>query len=307
MLGMITGALVAMVIDFLLKEGQGLGASGPPGPHRRVRLEQHRPRPDRRAARRRLQAEGRGPRRRRQEPGRATASTSSAATPTDADDLERAGIADASAALVFPVDGSDEPDMHSILTIMAIKSVAPDGPDRRRGQQPAPRAALPAGRGGRAAGHLQGGLAPARPLGALPGPVGDRDRHRVGRRGLRAVPDHPARRVPRAVDRHGRPRGCAAITRPRCCRSTAAGARSSTRRATSCSRPGDDAIVVAESLGTLAPLKLSDLHTAAGTLAPRDLDLARARPCVAAPRGRSDSRLPAQPSRPGQPASGLKR
>jgi voltage-gated potassium channel len=28
MLGMITGALVAMVIDFLLKEGQGLGASG---------------------------------------------------------------------------------------------------------------------------------------------------------------------------------------------------------------------------------------------------------------------------------------
>src|SRR6185369_3864047 len=28
MLGMITGALVALVIDFLLKEGQGLGASG---------------------------------------------------------------------------------------------------------------------------------------------------------------------------------------------------------------------------------------------------------------------------------------
>src|SRR5206468_3252695 len=28
MLGMITGALVAMVIDFLLKEGQGMGASG---------------------------------------------------------------------------------------------------------------------------------------------------------------------------------------------------------------------------------------------------------------------------------------
>ena len=28
MLGMITGALVALVIDFLLKEGQGLGSSG---------------------------------------------------------------------------------------------------------------------------------------------------------------------------------------------------------------------------------------------------------------------------------------
>ena len=31
---------------------------------------------------------------------------------------------------------------------------------------------------------------------------------------------------------------------------------------------GDDAIVVAESLGTLAPLKLSDLHATPGTLAP---------------------------------------
>ena len=39
MLGMITGALVALVIDFLLKEGQGLGASGYRGPHRRLRLE----------------------------------------------------------------------------------------------------------------------------------------------------------------------------------------------------------------------------------------------------------------------------
>ena len=43
MLGMITGALVAMVIDFLLKEGQGLGASGHRDPHHRVRLEQRGP------------------------------------------------------------------------------------------------------------------------------------------------------------------------------------------------------------------------------------------------------------------------
>ena len=40
---------------------------------------------------------------------------------TDAEDLERAGIEYASAALVFPSDGSDEADMHSILAIMAIK------------------------------------------------------------------------------------------------------------------------------------------------------------------------------------------
>jgi voltage-gated potassium channel len=44
---------------------------------------------------------------------------------TNAEDLERAGIQDASAALVFPVDGSDEADMHSILALMAIESVAP--------------------------------------------------------------------------------------------------------------------------------------------------------------------------------------
>jgi voltage-gated potassium channel len=45
---------------------------------------------------------------------------------TDAGDLERAGIEAASAALIFPVDGSDEADMHSILTVMAISSIAPN-------------------------------------------------------------------------------------------------------------------------------------------------------------------------------------
>ena len=44
---------------------------------------------------------------------------------TNAEDLERAGIDDAAAALVFPVDPSDEADMHSILAVMAIESVAP--------------------------------------------------------------------------------------------------------------------------------------------------------------------------------------
>lgn len=44
---------------------------------------------------------------------------------TNEDDLDRAGIKEASAALVFPADHSDDADMRSILTIMAIEHVAP--------------------------------------------------------------------------------------------------------------------------------------------------------------------------------------
>ena len=44
---------------------------------------------------------------------------------TNAEDLERAGIEEAAAALVFPADASNEADMHSILTVMAIESIAP--------------------------------------------------------------------------------------------------------------------------------------------------------------------------------------
>lgn len=45
--------------------------------------------------------------------------------PTEPADLERAGIAQASAALIFPTDDSNDSDMRSILTVMAIESVAP--------------------------------------------------------------------------------------------------------------------------------------------------------------------------------------
>ena len=65
---------------FPAQGGSGLGCVGPQGPHRRVRLEQHRPRPDRRAQGRRLQAEGRRPRRRSTRTRPVPASTSSAAT-----------------------------------------------------------------------------------------------------------------------------------------------------------------------------------------------------------------------------------
>ena len=248
---------------FPAQGGSGLGFRRAQGPHHRVRLEQHRPRPDRRAPRRRLPAEGRRPRRRSTRTRPDPASISSAATrPTPRISIGP-GIAAASAALVFPVDGSDEADMHSILAVMAISSIAPRRPDRRRGQQPAPRAAFLARRGRRAARHVQGRLASARPVRALPGPVGDRHRHRVGRRRLRALPDHPAGRVHRAVDRRGvdapaqRPQGDAAVGqpwRPRVRQPAAP---------TSSSRHGDDAIVVAEGLGSLAPLQLHDIDTRA--------------------------------------------
>ncbi len=124
MLGMITGALVAMVIDFLLKEGQGLGTSG----HRN-----HIVVCGWNSTARDLIDELRGDDYKQKIVVLAPLDKNPAGSgiyfvrgdATDADDLDRAGITSASAALVFPVDGSDEADMHSILAIMAITSVAP--------------------------------------------------------------------------------------------------------------------------------------------------------------------------------------
>ena len=45
---------------------------------------------------------------------------------TSADDLRRAGIEEATAAVVCPADPSNESDMRSILAVMAIESIAPD-------------------------------------------------------------------------------------------------------------------------------------------------------------------------------------
>jgi voltage-gated potassium channel len=44
---------------------------------------------------------------------------------TTSHDLKRAGIEDAQAAVVCPADGSNEADMKSILCVMAIESLAP--------------------------------------------------------------------------------------------------------------------------------------------------------------------------------------
>lgn len=124
MLGMITGALVALVIDFLLKEGQGLGASG---------YRDHIVVCGWNATARDLIAELRGDDYKSKVVVLSDAEKNPAGPgvyfvrgdPTNADDLGRAGISEASAALVFPNDGSDDADMRSILTVMAIESVAP--------------------------------------------------------------------------------------------------------------------------------------------------------------------------------------
>ena len=124
MLGMITGALVAMVIDFLLKEGQGLGASG---------FKDHIVVCGWNTTARDLIDELRGDDYKQKVVLLADVDKNPAGNgvyfvrgdTTNAEDLDRAGIEEAGAAIVFPVDNSDEADMHSILTIMAIKSVAP--------------------------------------------------------------------------------------------------------------------------------------------------------------------------------------
>jgi voltage-gated potassium channel len=124
MLGMITGALVAMVIDFLLKEGQGLGASGYKG---------HVVVCGWNTTARDLIDELGGDDYSAKVVVLADLEKNPASDgvyfvrgdATNDEDLQRAGIEHASAALVFPKDASDEADMHSILTILAIEHAAP--------------------------------------------------------------------------------------------------------------------------------------------------------------------------------------
>ncbi len=124
MLGMITGALVAMVIDFLLKEGQGLGASG---------YKDHIVVCGWNTTARDLIAELRGDDYKSKVVVLADLEKNPAGDgvyfvrgePTNDEDLKRAGIEDAAAALIFPTDASDEADMHSILTILAVEHAAP--------------------------------------------------------------------------------------------------------------------------------------------------------------------------------------
>jgi voltage-gated potassium channel len=257
MLGMITGALVAMVIDFLLKEGQGLGASG----HR-----DHIVVCGWNSTARDLIAELRGDDYKQKVVVLAVLDKNPAGSgvyfvrgdATDAGDLERAGIAEASAALVFPADGSDAADMHSILTIMAIKSIAPHvrtvaevnnprhEPHFRRAEADEllvtsklasrllARSALYPGLSGIITDIVSGGEGSELYRITLPD---DYIGQSIDAAAARLRDEHRATLL--SVNRGGH-----AFVNP------------STDFVL---QPGDDAVVVAESLGTLAPLKLHDL------------------------------------------------
>ena len=120
----LTGALVGFLIDYLLKEGQGMGASGYRGHivvcgwnptareliqelstdeyhHKIVVIADTEKNPA----------------------GEGTYFVNGDIT-TSAD-LKRAGIEDAMAAVVVPADGSNEADLRSILCVMAIETLAP--------------------------------------------------------------------------------------------------------------------------------------------------------------------------------------
>lgn len=122
--GVITAALVGFVIDFILKEGQGMGASG---------YRDHIVVCGWNSTARELIAE---------------LSTDEYTTKvvvvhesdknpagsgvyfvngdiTSADDLRRAGIEEAMAAIICPADASNDADMRSILVCMAIEAIAP--------------------------------------------------------------------------------------------------------------------------------------------------------------------------------------
>jgi voltage-gated potassium channel len=123
--GTITGALVALVIDFLLKEGQGMGAAG---------YRDHIVVCGWNATARDLIEELKGDEYRTKVVVLADVDKNPAGNDvyfvrgdtTSAEDLERAGIREAAAALVFPIAPTNEADMHSILTVMAIEAIAPD-------------------------------------------------------------------------------------------------------------------------------------------------------------------------------------
>jgi voltage-gated potassium channel len=120
----ITGALVGFVIDFLLKEGQGMGASG---------YRDHIVVCGWNSTARDLIAELSGDEyatkivlvhdAQKNPAGNGVYFVSGDVTNTE--DLRRAGIEEAMAAVVCPADNSNEADMRSILTVMAIESIAP--------------------------------------------------------------------------------------------------------------------------------------------------------------------------------------
>lgn len=123
-LATITGALVGFVIDFLLKEGQGMGAAGHKGhivvcgwnSTARDLIDELRSDEFDREVVVIHEAE--------RNPAGDDAYFVRGDT-TNAEDLKRAGIEEASAAIICPTDGSNEADMRSILTVLAVENLAP--------------------------------------------------------------------------------------------------------------------------------------------------------------------------------------
>ncbi|MDH4333814.1 MAG: NAD-binding protein [Chloroflexota bacterium] len=119
-----TGAVVGFVIDYLLKEGQGMGAAG---------FRDHIVVCGWNTTARDLIGELKGDEYR----AMVVVLHDSERNPagegvyfvrgdiTRVDDLDRAGIREATSAIVFPAASTDEADMRSILCVMAIESVAP--------------------------------------------------------------------------------------------------------------------------------------------------------------------------------------
>jgi voltage-gated potassium channel len=120
-----TGAVVGFVIDFLLKEGQGMGAAG---------FRDHIVVCGWNSTARDLIEELKGD----EYQTKVVVLHDSERNPagdsvyfvrgdiTAEADLVRAGIPDAASAVVFPTAGTNEADMRSILCVMAIESIAPD-------------------------------------------------------------------------------------------------------------------------------------------------------------------------------------
>jgi voltage-gated potassium channel len=121
----LTGAVVGFFIDFLLKEGQGMGAAGYRdhivicGWNTTARDLIEELKGDEFTTNLVLLHEAE-----RNPAGDGVYFVRGDITSTD--DLERCGITEATAAIVFPVDRSNEADMRSILAVMAIESLAPD-------------------------------------------------------------------------------------------------------------------------------------------------------------------------------------
>ncbi|HEU5326123.1 MAG TPA: NAD-binding protein [Candidatus Limnocylindria bacterium] len=120
-----TGAVVGFVIDFLLKEGQGMGAAG---------YRDHIVVCGWNTTARDLIEELKGD----EFQTKVVVLHDSERNPagdgvyyvrgdiTSTEDLDRCGIREAASAIVFPADRTNEADMRSILAVMAIESIAPE-------------------------------------------------------------------------------------------------------------------------------------------------------------------------------------